>query len=239
MRMTFFHLCRRCTTQQKGSSFLLTKDIASRYGLWSILKLEALNCVAWFFLRACAAARTCGDCSFGAFDWQNIALARLLLVCHHLKKDLIWAFTRLMNSSSFWARWAFLYPLVVVSLLVVTDCVPKPHPPLPTGAERRGWSNWCWALGIGFRWQGSSESTALCQIDERLFSSWWEGLHGVQVPALSTFPLYFCSMPYSTSSFTGCKSPGTCSSSAGKGKGAPKKAKDLSKRHHLFKKNYQ
>jgi len=156
-----------------------------------------------------------------------------------LKKDLIWAFTRLMNSSSFWARWAFLYPLVVVRLLVVTDCVPKPHPPLPTGAERRGWSNWCWALGIGFRWQGSSESTALCRIDERLFWSRWEGLHGVQVPPLSAFALYFYSMPYSTSSLTGCKSPVTCSSSTGKGKGAPKKPKDLSKRHHLFKKHYQ
>lgn len=121
MRMTFFHLCRRCTTQQKGSSFLLTKDIASRYVLWSILKLKALNCVAWFFLRVRAAARTCS--SFGTFEWWNIALARLLLVCRHLKKDLIWAFTHLMNSLSFWARWAFLYPLVVVPLLVVTDCV--------------------------------------------------------------------------------------------------------------------
>ena len=197
MRMTFFHLCRRCTTQQKGSSFLLTKDIASRYGLWSILKLEALNCVAWFFLRVRAAARTCS--SFGTFEWWNIALARLLLVCRHLKKDLIWAFTRLMNSLSFWARWAFLYPLVVVPLLVVTDCALMPHSPLPTGAERRGWHDWCWALGRGFRWQGSSESTALCRIYERLFWSWWEGLHGVQVPSLSIFPLYFYSMPYSTS----------------------------------------
>jgi DNA excision repair protein ERCC-3 len=31
----------------------------------------------------------------------------------------------------------------------------------------------------------------------------------------------------------------TCSSSTGKGKGAPKKPKDPSKRHHLFKKRYQ
>ena len=136
MRMTFFHLCRRCTTQQKGSSFLLTKDIASRYGLWSILKLEALNCVAWFFLRVRAAARTCS--SFGTFEWWNIALARLLLVCRHLKKDLIWAFTRLMNSLSFWARWAFLYPLVVVPLLIVSDCADAPFTT----------TNRCWMQGM-------------------------------------------------------------------------------------------
>lgn len=39
--------CRKCTTQQKGSSFLLTRDIASRYGFWSLLRKE--------------------DCSFGTF----------------------------------------------------------------------------------------------------------------------------------------------------------------------------
>ena len=199
MRMTFFHLCRRCTTQQKGSSFLLTKDIASRYGLWSILKLEALNCVAWFFLRACAAARTCGDCSFGAFDWQYCT-CQVITSLPPPEEGPNLSFYTLDEQLELLGKVGISVPIGRSSLVgCYWLCALMPHSPLPTGAERRGWHDWCWALGRGFRWQGSSESTALCRIYERLFWSWWEGLHGVQVPSLSIFPLYFYSMPYSTS----------------------------------------
>jgi len=48
----------------------------------------------------------------------------------------------------------------------------------------------------------------------------------------------FCFGPYSTSFLTECTGPWSFLSSTGKGKGAPKKHKDPSKRHHLFKKRY-
>lgn len=59
---------------------------------------------------------------------------------------------------------------------------------LRTGAECWGWHDWCWALRRRFRWQGSSKSTTLCRINERLLWSWWNGLHGVQV--LPLCPLF-------------------------------------------------
>lgn len=94
--------CRKCTTQQKGSSFLLTRDIASRYGFWSLLRRRLFF---WYFLvmKYCTCQVITSlpppeegpNLSFYTLDEQLELLSKV---------------------------GAFLYPLVIV-LLAITDRV--------------------------------------------------------------------------------------------------------------------